>query len=193
MPGEGLGNGVAPLRADGKVDSTHLDSMENLNSTMGVGNAAVGDGAGGLIDVVMPGSYYSQVENNTTDSTSGGTFINYLTLDTNVIGGDVPAGNYKISWSYMWATDGTGNTVNIIATLTAPGVGPNVFLNSPPPQVINEARYEPQDADNRHTVSGWRIVPLNAGRQYIEINFAQGDGAGTVLIHRGAIILERVP
>lgn len=191
MPGEGLPNGIAPLDSSSRVPPQNSQNVEDLESGLSIGEAVVGDGVGGLVGIEVPGSYYSQVEDNVTDTTSGGGFVNFLTLDTDSEDGDLPAGNYKISWHYVWQMSNTSGSINVVVALVAPGAGPNVDLNNPFGSA--QAEYESTDSDNEHEVSGFRVVSLNVGRQIIELNFEQGDGGGTAAIHRGAIEIMRVP
>jgi len=191
MPGEGLANGIAPLDSSSRVPPQNSQNVEDLETGLSIGEAVVGDGVGGLVELEVPGSYYSQVESNATDTTTGGP-ATYITLDTDSEDGDVPAGRYRIAWHYVWQTDGTNNTVEVVLDMVAPGAGPNVLLNNPG-GVSSSGKYEPQDADNEHEVSGWRNITLNAGRQVFVMTFQQTDGAGTVSIHRGAIEIMRVP
>ncbi len=191
MPGEGLANGIAPLDSTAKVPAVFTQDVEDLQTSLPVGSTFVSDGAGGIQGLIATGSYYSQVEDNVTDTTTTGP-VTFLTLDTDLEDGDVPAGRYRITWHYVWQTDGATNEILVVVNMIAPGEGPNVLLNNPggPKQA---GAYEPQDSGNEHEVSGYRNVPLNAGRQVIVLTFAQGAGAGTVSIHRGAIELIRVP
>lgn len=189
MSGRGLANGIAELDSTAKVPAVQIQNVEELNTGINQGEGLYGDGAGGFTEQVVIGSYYFAVEDNTQKTSASGTPVLQVQLDTNSGPGNVPAGNYKISWHYVWETV-SGETIETVVHTVAPGVGPNAVLNNP--GGIGYSVHE-GFTDDENEVSGWRIQALNAGRQVVKIEFNRGVGAGTVRMWRGAIELKRVP
>lgn len=109
------------------------------------------------------GSQYFYAENDSISTMTSTTFQQKLRLTTP----SIPAGTYRIGWSYQWNHDSTNN-----------GFEGRVQIDDS--TEIQYHQQEPQDSagtfgstgtDQKHTSSGFKNVVLSSGVHFVDVDF----------------------
>ena len=124
------------------------------------------------------------MESTDVGTTTSGTFVEYLSLTT----GTVPAGKYRIGWSYTWSFNSTFDDFE-----------GQVELDDTTQIVLHQQ--EPKDSggggaggtNQRHLAAGFSyVIFTSSGSHTFDLDFASGDATATAAIHRGALEFWRV-
>lgn len=157
---------------------TSLDNHDDVDTSgKSVGDKLCWDGSNWVADTVtnLFGSEFQEASSLGLSSTTSTTFQNKLTLVTPAL----PAGNYRIGWSYSWSYGSTGNDFEARVTLNAV-------------DIMNHAQ-EPKDAgtDQLHRHTGFEYQAIS-GINTIELDYRTDSGGVTAWIQRARLEIWRV-
>lgn len=157
------------------LDATGLtqDTIPVVNSSGGITMEAKPTGGG------IFGSEFEEVLGNSTVTYSDD-FINAVTLSVS----SIPAGKYRVGWSYGWAMDSTSRDFNA-----------RLKLDDDTNNLLMWHRQEPKDAsgtngaagtDQAHRVAGFAYVTLTAGNHHFDLEFrtTDDDDQATIYVPR---------
>lgn len=176
----GQPNGLAELDSAGRVPALQTQEVIDLESSEALGTVLVSNGSGGLIPQI---NEYSEDDGGAATGLTS--FQNYLTHTTV----NLPAGNYDISWHYVYSHSVTNSSVQVVVRLIAPSPTTQ-DLNEP--GVVGYMSNELSDSSDNIEVSGFKRINLLAGVEAIQIAFRTSSG-GNASIRRGAIRIVKAP
>ena len=146
--------------------------------------------------VFTPGDNFNTNEETTAIiTTTAGLFVNHNTLTLT----DIPAGQYKIDYFYVWSHDSQAN--DFLARVRVIDGGTTELIN-PSDTAIH--RQEPKDAggagtggtNQRYLISGHRILTLpsvvSPATITVELDFATDSGGVESTIYHSIISVSRV-
>lgn len=130
------------------------------------------------------GTQYQYTDSDAVSTTTSTTFQQKLRLTT----ASIPAGTYRIGWSYQWNHDSTNN-----------GYEGRVQIDDSTEIMFHQQ--EPQDSggtfgttgtDQQYQLSGFKHISLTAGVHTIDIDYRTNNGANASSIWNARIEIWRV-
>ena len=116
--------------------------------------------------------YFAQA--TSTQATTSNTFATILTLTTPVI----PAGNYRIDWSFLFQTDSTNRSIE--ARILVDGVEQWLM------------RGVTTNSDGRRSGAGTKVLALTSAAHTIELQYVKvGGGGQAVTVYDRNICIQR--
>lgn len=118
-----------------------------------------------LLNDQIFGSKYQYIESEGESSNATASFVNKATMTTP----SIPAGDYRIGWSYGWRNNNTGG--NFLGRVQVDDVTDVMTHTSRP---INSS------ADQIYRCAGFRELTLTAAAHTIDLDFAASSGTSTI-------------
>jgi len=163
----------------GQLDDRYFTESEHVSTSAGGDDAAkpIALNGSGLISPTMLvyGTEYNSAASLAEDTHTGDTdFQQKVRLSVTV-----PAGNYLLSWSFIWGEDGNNSSLY------------RVQQDDTTDLMNLESRVN--NSNERQAAAGQRELALAAGSYDFDIDYAYGNSGGTVIISDAQFTFWRVP
>jgi len=137
-----------------RIENDGVAIPNTPHDTLNFKNVTVTDAGAGTADIeAVFGSYYNYGESDTVTTTTSDVFLEKTSITT----GSLPAGNYRIGWSYQWNHDNAGNDFEARVRLDGTT---DIMLH----------KQEPKDSAGAFSTTGTSQQYQNSGFKHISLS-----------------------
>lgn len=184
---------VRPAGATSQIQSVarvvKVDATAGVFQVMGAGrtNALpnltqyktwVGDADGLPVEGLPMGVHAGEAESLAESSTTSVLFVQKVSFTTPAA---VPAGRYRVGWSYEWKYDSIANDVLV-----------QCQVDDDAGMILLQQNQEPQDALSWIPVGGFGYVTLGAGTHLVDLDYRAGNTLYSASIRRARLEFWRL-